>query len=178
MIKNLIPSPDGQTNFALAVLRKRKASGPLKNEIKLVPGVTFLADPALALQGAYSSPEGRILELAVTDANPAGTWCTLSLDVPLRDLGDVENIGFVARILAPQLHLSSVCLRSEHEDGFVDCFFEKQMLFSDTESTHLDVLSPQLRAEVPKYSKWRQLVFFLPTEAMQLSINDLRVFVL
>lgn len=178
MIKNLIPGPDGQTNFALAVLRKRRASGALRNEIKLVPGVTFSADPKLALQGTYSSPEGRILELDVKKVEPAGTWCTLSLDVPLRDLGDVENIGFVARILAAQLHLCSVCLRSEHEGGFVDCFFDKQMLFSDAESTHLDVLSPQLRAEVPKHSKWRQIVFFLPTEVMFLSLNDLRVFVL
>lgn len=178
MIKNLIPSADGQTNYALAVLRGRKAGGPLRPEIRLVPGITFQADERLALEGTFSSPAGRILELDVTKADPSGAWCTLSLDLPLRELGEVENIGFIARILAADLHLVSVCLRSEHEGGFVDCFFEKRLLFCEQEATHMDVLSPQLRAEVPKTAKWRQLVFFLPTETMQLSVHDLRVFVL
>ena len=86
-------------------------------------------------------------------------------------------VGFAARIAAPEILVARACLRSGTEEGFVDCFFDKHLLFRPEEASHVDALPVHHRADLPLRAPWRELILFLPTDDFRLSLIDLRVFV-
>lgn len=172
---NIALGPDGQANHTLAVLRDSTLDGPLGENVTFLPGVVLHADPALELQGTWRSPPGRLLEL---EAEPAGSgdWIGLHIPLPIADLGAIGAVGFAARASASQVTVLKACLRSGVGKGFVDTFFDKQVLLRPEEASHVDVLSPRMRADLPEQAPWRELILFLPTEAFRIALIDLRVF--
>lgn len=177
MVDNIALGADGQANHTLSVLRGGSFEGTLETDVSFLPGLKLNADPALELSGSYHSPAGRLLEFdAKTGPNPGG-WIGLHLDVPASDLGHAGVIGFAARFAAPEIMVARVCLRSGTENGFEDCFFDKHLLLRAEEASHVDALSVNHSAALPVYAPWRELVVFLPNRAFQLSLIDLRVFI-
>lgn len=175
MTDNITLGPDGQTNHTLAVLRDRRAKGNLAQNVTFLPGLELHADPAMKLRGKWRSPVGRLLEL---DAKPAGTgdWLGLHVHLPLADLSDIGAVGFAARFSATTTLVMRACLRSGVNGGFVDTFFDKHLLLRPEEASHVDVLSPRMRSDLPDHAPWRELILFLPTETFRIALIDLRVF--
>ncbi|MEM8582355.1 MAG: hypothetical protein AAGF50_14255 [Pseudomonadota bacterium] len=173
---NIALGPDGQANHALAVLRQEAREGELSESVHFLPGVDLYADPSLGLTGRYSSPEGRILEL---DAHTSGqgNWCGFHVRLPAAKLDHVGSIGFAVRIAAPEVFVARAALRSGGPEGFVDCFFDKHLLFRPEEASHVDAIPVHYREPVPMEAAWRELIFFLPTSNFRLSFVDLRLFV-
>lgn len=177
MVDNLALGADGQANHTLTTFRNDSFEGPLASDVTFLPGFKLNADPALEVSGSYHSPKGRLLELDIrTGPNPGG-WIGLHLDLPAQDLGHAGVLGFAARIAAPEIQVARVCLRSGTKDGFEDCFFDKHLLLRSEEASHVDALSIAHRTGLPVTAPWRELVLFLPTRAAQLSLIDLRVFI-
>lgn len=176
MIDSIAIGADGHANHVLAILRNGDHTGDLSQDVTFLPGLKLNADPALALSGQYTSPAGWLLQLDVQIDNP-GSWVGLHLDLPANDLSHVGVIGFAARIAGPEVLMARACLRSGSDSGFVDCFFDKHLLFRPEETSHLDAVSVAQRMMLPVQAPWRELILFLPTESFTLSLIDLRVFV-
>ncbi|MBE1291339.1 MAG: hypothetical protein GJ677_02505 [Rhodobacteraceae bacterium] len=175
MFNNIALGPDGHTNHNLSVLRGKKRKGALANDMKIISGISFHADPALGLSGSYTSPPGRMLELEA-HMQGAGEWVGLHFEFPARDISGAGVMGFAARISAAETCVVQTCLRSMTEDGFQDCFFDKHLLLRPEESSHLDALQIGYRDSLPLHAKWRELILFLPTESFNLALIDLRLF--
>lgn len=175
MTDNIALGPDGQANHTLAVMRAAEAEGPLGDDVEFQPGLALHADPALALEGRWRSPPGRLLELDATPAG-AGAWIGLHLALPLTDLSRIGALGFAARASAADTTVLRACLRSGREDGFADTFFDKHLLLRPEEASHVDVLAPAMRPDLPPEAPWRELILFLPTEPFRIALIDLRVF--
>lgn len=177
MVNSITLGADGQANHTLSVMRSKTTKGALHSNVEFLPGFKLNADPALELTGEYRSPAGRLLEFdAQTGPNPGG-WVGLHLEVPVDDLSHLGVIGFAARIAAPEILVVRACLRSGTEDGFQDCFFDKHLLFRPEEASHVDAIPTGQRMDLPQRAGWRELILFLPTRSFQLSLIDLRVFV-
>lgn len=173
---NIALGPDGQANHAMAIMRQDTREGELATDVHFLPGLDLHADPSLGLTGRYRSPEGRILEMEA-QTHGQGGWCGLHVRLPAEKLHHVGCIGFAARIAAPEIFVARACLRSGGPDGFVDCFFDKHLLFRPDEASHVDAIPVHYRDPVPMESAWRELIFFLPTSSFRLSFIDLRLFV-
>lgn len=177
MTDNIALGGDGHANHALAVLRSETREGELGHHVSLVPGVDFNADPALEPSGRFTSPAGRVVELDFKAGPNPGGWVGLHVKVPAEDLRNAGAFGFAARLSAPDVQVARACLRSGTPDGFQDCFFDKHLLFRPDEASHVDALPIHHRDLLPIQAPWRELVFFLPTRSFQLSVIDLRLFV-
>lgn len=175
MTDNIALGPDGQANHALAVLRAESREGELGEHVHFLPGIDLRADPALQLAGRYRSPEGRILELSARPGGQ-GSWCALHLGFPAGSLQPYGVLGFALRGAAPQMQVLRACLRSGTEEGFSDCFFDKHVLLRPEESSHVDALQAAGRPGLPPEAPWRELILFLPSAACDLTLTDLRVF--
>jgi len=175
MTDSIALGPDGQLNHALAVLRQESREGELGTDVAFLPSIKWHADPALELKGRYSSPEGRLLEL---DSQPAGRggWNALHLSFPARNLRPYGALGFALRSSSPEIQVVRACIRSGVEGGFEDCFFSKHILVRAEESSHIDALPTHQQPRLPLEAPWRELVLFFPTDPFQMSLIDLRVF--
>jgi len=177
MTNNLMLGADGQANHTVQVLRQGKSAGPLTTDIEFLPSFAFHADPALQITGQYRSPKGRLLELEVEVQPRDNSWVGLHLTLPARDLTHAGIVGFGARIAAPGIHVVRACIRSGLENSFVDCFFDKHLLFRAEEASHIDAISIHHRADLPIEASWRELILFLPPENFHISLIDLRLFI-
>lgn len=175
MTDNIAIGADGQANHLLAELRARPRDGMLGTDVHFLPGLDLHADPELGLSGSWTSPEGRLLDFAAETSAPGG-WCGLHLSLPLGTTRGKGVLGFAARIEAPEIFVARACLRSGRSDGFVDCFFDKHLLFTPEEASHVDAIQIPQRDTVPEEAPWRELILFLPTEPFRLSLIDWRVF--
>ena len=164
-------------NAALSQLRRdRQDARPLAaTSTDLGAGISLHADPALGLSGTARSPEGWLCALDLCPGGPGG-FCALHLDLPPLDLTDQAALGFTARGAATARAVVTAALRSGQEGGFTDCFFDRHLLLRPEETAHVDALPLPLRPGVPARAPWRQLVLFLPTEPIGLTLIDLRVF--
>lgn len=177
MVDSITPGADGQANHTLAIWRADRTEGDLASDITFLPGLELHADPALEVSGRYRSPEGRLFEFDLHTGPRPGGWVGLHLSLPVSDLRGAGVLGFAARFAAPDIQVVRACLRSGVEGGFEDCFFDKHLLFRPEEASHVDALQVHQRDRLPGQAPWRELVFFLPTQAFRLSLIDLRVFV-
>lgn len=177
MADSIALGPDGQANHTLDILRAEVREAPLTTDVELLPGLSLHADPALEIEGTCRSPEGCILELDARSGTGRGEWFGLHLGLPATDLGNRGVLGFAARIAAPEVQLVRACVRSGVEGGFVDCFFDKHLLFYPEEASHLDALPVHQRDALPLEARWRELILFLPPESFRLSLLDLRLFI-
>lgn len=175
MTDSIAIGAEGQANHLLECFRTTRAEGALASDVHFLPGLDLHTDPQLGLSGTWRSPEGRVLELDAKPAAPGG-WCALHLALPLATTRGKRVLGFAARLAAPEIVVARACLRSSREGGFVDCFFDKHLLFSPEEAGHIDALHLALRDDIPQQAAWRELILFLSTEPFRLSLIDWRVF--
>jgi len=179
MADSLRIGPDAQINEKRSSLRNSvEQSGDIGDDAtQIAAGIKVLADPALKMGGSWSSPEGRLVELSLRP-EAEGEWLALHIDLPTRDLAPFGMLGIAARVAAKEMRLMRACLRSGTESGFVDCFFDKHLMAQVSPRLHLDVIAFSPRDDLPLWAPWREVVLFLPTEASDLSLIDLRVFIL
>ena len=175
MTDSIALGPDGQVNHALAILRQETREGNLEQDMMFLPGIEWHVDPALELRGHYASLEGRILEI---DSQPQaqGGWNALHLSLPAGDLRPYGVCGFALRGSSPEFQVVRACLRSGVESGFEDCFFDKHILVRPEESSHVDALPALSQSRLPLEAPWRELILFFPVVPFQMSLIDLRVF--
>lgn len=177
MWKRAAPRADGSANRTLEVMRSKTSEGAVTSNTRFLSGFKLHADPALQISGHYRSPDGRLLEFDVRTGPDPGGWVGLHLALPVDDLSSMGVVGFAARIAAPEVLVVRACLRSGTDDGFVDCFFNKHLLFRAEEADHVDAVPVGRHTDLPMRASWRELILFLPTRAFQLSLIDMRVFV-
>ncbi|KAA8610029.1 hypothetical protein [Salipiger aestuarii] len=175
MTDSITIGADGQANQTLDLLRAEQRTGELGTEAGILPGLGFHADPELNLSGSWTTEPGRLLDIQA-DVPGIGGWAGLHLSLPIASTRGRGIIGFAARLQAPEIFVARACLRSGREGGFVDCFFEKHLLFTPDETSHVDVLQIAHRDTIPEEAPWRDLILFLPTESFRLSLIDWRVF--
>ncbi|KAA8610014.1 hypothetical protein [Salipiger aestuarii] len=175
MTDSIAIGADGQANHLLERLRATATEGALASDVHFLPGLDLHADPLLGLGGTWRSPRGRLLELDARAAAPGG-WCALHLALPLATTRGKRVLGFAARLAAREILVARACLRSSIEGGFVDCFFDKHLLFSAEEASHVDALHLELHEDIPQQAAWRELILFLPPQSFRLSLIDWRVF--
>lgn len=147
------------------------------SEEPLVPGLRFRLDPEAGFEGTWHSPRGRLVSLQAQPERP-GRWLGLHLELGPISLANVPFLGVVARLAAPRPVAIRMALRSGNEEGgFSDQFFSRHLLAQPGEIDHLDMISPDRMPDIPVMSPWRELVlFFPPTEHLEVSLNDLRIF--
>lgn len=181
MTDSLAVGPDAQVNALLSQLR---TASDLEGEIgsgttDLKAGIKLHPDPALQMAGHWSSPEGRIVELR-TEPSQQGDWFGLHVPLAAGDLSRHGMIGFACRAAADELLLSRVCIRSGTEvgGGYQDFFFDKHLITELDPGLHLDATLIHGQRDLPVWAPWREMVLFLPTAPMTMSIVDLRVFIL
>ena len=167
--------PDGQANHLLGLMRSQRNSGSLKSYTEFLPGLFLNSDPALELRGKFKSPADQLLELTLKP-HGNGNWCGLHLALGPMRLDNLGIFGFALRGHAREMTMLRACLRSGTDEGFVDCFFDKHVLLRAEEASHIDALSLNQNTDIPEHANWRELVIFLPTQACQLMLADLRVF--
>lgn len=160
----------------LGTLRRTSLSGEIVPEEEILPGLRFVTDPAAGMRGHFSSPRNRLFEISVTHERPA-RWFGLHLRLDIEDLSDLGVIGFAARVAAPHALSVAPCIRSGTNEGFVDCFYSRQVAALPRPLLHLDALETDGRhVGLPEAAPWRELVLFLPTKDFRLDLHDLRVF--
>jgi len=175
MADSIALGPDGQINHALAVLRGEIREGELADHVHFLPGIDLHADPEMRIAGRYNLTEGRLFDLEVRPGGQ-GSWCALHLSFPAPDMNGFGALGFALRGAAPEMQILRACIRSGVKRGFVDCFFDKHILMCPEESSHVDALPVQHRHNLPLQAPWREMILFLPAKAFDLSLIDLRVF--
>lgn len=147
----------------------------------LAPGVGLHLDPAARMTGTWSSPEGRLLEIATRVETP-GAWFGLHIGLPdaVTDLGGVRWIGIVARTSALRGMAIRVGFRSGLlEGGFQDSFFGRHIFSQPRQSDHHDLLCPEDLPDLPRRAAWRELILFLPPAApIDWALHDLRIIAL
>lgn len=158
-----------------AVLPEAPLAFPLA--AALPEGLALHADPAARMTGRWQSPRGRLLELETRPEAPGG-WLALHLALPLTDLAGPGWIGLAVRSAAAEALAIRVALRSGlAEGGFLDSFFDRQILSQPAESDHVDLMAPDRRPDLPETAPWRELVLFLPPDrGIGWALHDLRLF--
>lgn len=176
MTDSIAIGADGQANQTLEFMRKEHRAGELGTDLTFLPGLELHADPELNLSGSWTSAESEVLEIDAAIPGLGG-WVGLHLSLPVGTTRGHGVLGFAARIRAPEIFVARACLRSGRDGGFVDCFFDKHLLFTPDEASHVDALQLHQRDTIPEEAPWRDLILFLPTESFRLSVIDWRVFV-
>ena len=174
--EDLAIGSSGQVNRTLNILRTDTQSGALGDVLEFLPGLALHTDPQMNIHGSYASPIGRLLEIKASMDAP-GEWCALHISLPVSDLTHYGIVGFSARFSAGSTDVIRACLRSGTGDNFQDRFFDKHLLLRPEEASHLDALFVHHIDGVPIKSDWRELILFLPVQNFELSLIDLRVFV-
>ncbi|MEX5565652.1 hypothetical protein SM764_19730 [Pseudophaeobacter sp. 1A16562] len=177
MIDNIAAGPAENLNYSLAIWRDGQTSGNLSEQTEIQPGIALHPDPELKLQGHWSSPAGRLLELDVSTSGE-GNWFGLHMELGGIDLSHAGIIGIACRSAAPTIEVVRVCIRSgRSEGGFDDCFFTKRILAHPEASSHLDALPIGQQLDLPPQAPWRELILFLPLHSFRLHLHDLRLFI-
>jgi hypothetical protein len=171
------PSSWEDVNAKLQALRSNSCCGTLGASTVFGAGVQLNSDTSLQLQGEFRSPPGWLLELKMRP-DGRGAWCGLHLDLPPFDVSADSIFGFTARGAASHKAVVSACLRSGRGQSFSDAFFDRHLMLRPEEIAHTDALQARIGLEIPAQADWRQLVLFLPCEAIRLSLIDLRIFML
>lgn len=175
---NMALGPDANLNYALSLLRKGVSAGEVTSEMTSIPPIGEIhSPPELIPSGQWRSPSGRLLELEISTSG-TGSWLAMHLPIGPSNLSEAGFIGFACRSVAPSIEMIRPCIRSGHEDGFSDCFFEKHILAHPEASSHLDALHIASHRSIPEQATWRELVLFLPCHDFRWDIHDLRLFIL
>ena len=141
-----------------------------------VPGLAISCDPAAETDLRWSSPRGRLLELAATPTRP-GAWLMLRLTLDLPDLSGCAGLGFWLRGLADPALVMQAQIRSGTAEGHVDCVFDRDILCHAASSDHAGLMLADRTPDLPGRAPWRTFDLMLPPwRPVTLAIEALRVF--
>lgn len=184
MEHNLDFGPEAQANHALAALRGLSGGGPIEADRMPVPGVWFALDPESEMGGSYETQPGMLLTARVRVVVP-GRWLALHVALGAVDLAGRHVVGFVCRSEAPEPVTWRASLRSGTDadpeasagGGFVDCFFPKRLVAFGEPSTHIDLLQVGRSEPLPLQAAWRELILFFERKDFEITLRDLRLFI-
>ena len=172
-----MPLPDpALLNAPLRALTAAPAAGGGLGDALPVAGLRLMADPAADMAVRWSSPRGRLIEIASTVTVP-GQWFTLRLTLDLPDLRGLAGLGFWLRSAAAPALTMQACLRSGTAGGHVDCLFERHVLSHAAQSDHHALMLADCTPDLPPRAPWREFLLFLPpARPVTLALHDLRLF--
>lgn len=176
MVDNLLLGPDAQVNHLTSLLRSTAGTGSLVEGAPLAPGAFLSVDQEAKLSGQFKTGEGAVLNLAYEVQKPP-RWLAMHLQMGSLPLNETSVFGVVCKSQAPQAATFRICLRSGIAGGFVDAFFDKHVVAYADQSTHVDLLRLESRSDVPAEAPWRELILFFQTRSAQITVRDLRVFI-
>lgn len=177
MTNNIRLGPDANANQILRVLRAENPTGDIQCDTPIAPGVLFSFDPAGTLKGSLQDNEDALLSFRVESLKDSH-WLALHVALGGFDLDGFGVIGFICKSTAPSAVAMKTCIRSGTEAGFVDCFFDKQVVSYAQTSTHLDAMDVEGRKNLPTQAPWRDFILFLPPDRpVEATLLDLRFFI-
>lgn len=176
MANNLTTSADADINFTVTLLKEGAFEQVISSGEDIVPGCRFHFDPNGAQDAHLVSPADAGLTIRVDVQHP-GDWAALHFRAGGGDLSDKHVFGFACKSQAPLATTISPCLRSYTEDGFRDTFFAKTIVAYDSPSTHIDILDFSLLPDLPMMASQREFILFFQLKSFELTLHDLRFFV-
>lgn len=176
MADNLLLGPDAPVNHLTSLLRTTRSSGILTEGASLAPGAFMSVDAEAKLSGQFKTGEGAVLNLSYEVQKPP-RWLAMHLQLGPLPLSEASVFGVVCKSQALQAATFRICLRSGIAGGFVDAFFDKHVVAYADQSTHIDLMRLESRSDVPTEAPWRDLILFFQTRSAQLTVKDLRVFI-
>lgn len=177
MTNNIRLGPDANANQILRVLQAENPTGDIVCDTPITPGVLFSFDPAGTLKGSLLEDADAILSFRIESLKDSH-WLALHVSLGGFDLDGFGVIGFICKSDAPSAVAMKTCIRSGTEAGFVDCFFDKQVVSYSQTSTHLDAMDVEGRKNLPAQAPWRDFVLFLPPDRpVEATLRDLRFFI-
>jgi hypothetical protein len=174
---NLDLSPDAQLSFALNALRALEYSGTVAHTQNLVPGIAFAIDPKSKDTVHIESRPGELMDIRFGIEGP-GRWLSLAMTIGKASLAGCKIVGFVCKSDAAVATTFRACIRSGLQTGHKDVYFNKTIVSYPATSIHLDAMELEANPEIPEAAPWRELVLFFKREPSQLSLRDLRVFII
>ncbi|PCJ07328.1 MAG: hypothetical protein COB16_11635 [Rhodobacteraceae bacterium] len=175
MSDNTLLSLQQAAAAVLDPLLEQPPTGPLPPDGVLAPGVWIHADPEGQQQVESLQLPGGGLTLRTTVQHPGG-WLALHIALGEVDLSDHVLIGFYARIQAPRACTWRACLRSGTEVGFVDHFFDRDVVSYGAASSHMDMMELAPQRRLPRRADWREFILFFHVESFETTLLDLRLF--
>jgi len=159
----------------LGPLLQTPPKGPLPPDGRLTSGSWLHGDPdGQHVVDVDSLPEGG-LTLRAAVHQPGG-WLALHIALGDVDLSGCALIGFYTRVQAVRACTWKACLRSGTAGGFVDHFFDHDVVAYNVASTHMDMMELARHRTLPRQAEWREFVLFFHVESFETTLLDLRLF--
>jgi len=111
-----------------------------------------------------------------SETQTPGQWRGLHVALGPLNLDQAALIGFHLKNRAPSAISYRACLRSGLDDGFVDHFFDLDIVAYNAPVAHTDLLRIEEQRRLPRQAPWREFILFLPTQSFELQLSDLRLF--
>ena len=147
----------------------------MQSAVVLVPGIEFQADPEAELRGTVASVPGEVVAMDLAPNGPV-RWVSLSFDLGIVALTDVQMLGVFCRTQAPKSLTFRMVLRTTIEGGFVDTAWRKTVVAFQNPSIHMDALDLSRETDVPRPAARRELIVMLPQAAFALSVLNFGLF--
>ncbi|MFN3526082.1 MAG: hypothetical protein ACK4YU_08315 [Paracoccus sp. (in: a-proteobacteria)] len=178
MTNNILTGPDAQARFVLQMLRTQDSKGTIgPGDNPLSEGSFLSIDPEAGVTGRYQSTPGEVVSLTMQPATgKKPRWQGYHIPLGPFDMSEAGVFGVVARSIAPASVTTRICLRSGRDGQFTDSFLPKTMVSFSQASTHLDVLDLSNAPDVPRRAQWRELILFFRPGPVELTLQDLRLF--
>ncbi len=168
-------------------LRDRREAGPVVPGRHIVPGVWIAADTQTGRLAAETAPvPGALLGLAMRVEAP-GRW--LSLNCALAATSGATGtpapapvapgsvLGLAAALSADAPMQLGVSIRSGHAGGHLDARFADRLEVGRDPMVSVALLPVTDATFPPELPAWRNLMLHLPFRDLQLTVYDLRLFV-
>ncbi len=159
----------------LEPLLAQPSVGLLSPDGALAPGVWIHGDPEGRQQVQSVAHPGGGLNLRAEVQHPGG-WLAMHVALGAVDLSDRALIGFYAHSQALRACTWRACLRSGTETGFIDHFFDRDVVAYAAPSSHSDVLELAAQRGLPQRALWREFILFFHVESFDFTLLDLRLF--
>ncbi len=167
---------DAQVNHRIAALRAVPGEGDLKDLASPLPDVFFSIDPEAELGGRFRNGGEDLIHLSY-DVVKKPRWIGLHLAAGALDLTGSTVLGVVCKSQGREAATFRICLRSAAQDGFVDAFLPKTVVAFAQPSVHVDLLRLDATDAVPEQAAWREIVLFFQPDSADITLHDLRVFI-
>ena len=178
MTEPLPLEPDARMRPLLDEIRRQDHHGAIRSGDNPVGHDAFLSlDPEAGITGRFASRPGQIIEIQMQPAfGVQPRWQGLHLPLGAVDLTDAAAFGLIARSVAPLSMTTRICLRSGVKANIVDVFLPRLMVSYDQPSLHHDLIEPTAMPDLPQQADWRDLILFFRPGPVNLTLLDLRLF--
>lgn len=164
-------------NKRIAALREKEITQSVKPDEALHKGIVFHQDGEHPRNTEVTSPKGDLLRLKASE-NLKSRWTVMHFHLGKLDLSKMDVAGVVIRSRSHGLAtVSKICLRSGNGDTFSDYYFPKHLVSSAAEGSHLDALDLSKIDDIPRTAQWRDLVIFFSDRDVDVTLHNLRFFV-